>query len=337
MAHLIDESNGRANMAYVGEKPWHGLGAQLTEGADIDTWTKEAGLAFSVKKAQVRYEVPLPRVTHALESGNVLGYSFPGRHVLYRDDTCAPLGVVSDRYNIVQPADIMDFFRTVTESAGMHLETAGSLKGGQKIWALAQAGKGDNIRKGDGVKPYLLLATSFDGSLATVAKFTAVRVVCNNTITVALQDGLESGRSVRVAHFSEFNPVIVREKLGIMLSAWGAWLEAAKEMAETAIDGERADAYLVKVLSGSKIEGEAADTFVEDIRDSRAYRKIMNLFDGAAIGAELAGKGNKWALLNAVTEYIDHQRVTNADKRMNVAWFGAGDAMKSKAFEILSA
>src|SRR5471032_1733679 len=115
--------------------------------------------------------------------------SFPENKVLFRSDTNAPLSVVSHRYHVVQPSEILEFYRDLTEVSGYELETAGVLKGGRKIWALARTGQSSTIKGNDAMNAYVLLATACDGSLATTAQFTSIRVVCNNTLAVALDAG----------------------------------------------------------------------------------------------------------------------------------------------------
>lgn len=136
MAHMIDLSNNRENMAYVGERPWHGLGQQLTPDAGLDVWLKEAGLQWTVEKASVRFQ------------GNqrVALCDFPDRFALYRSDTGAPLGIVSGLFKPVQPAEVIEFYRDLTEAAGFQLETAGVLKGGAMYWALAKTNQGIRIQ-----------------------------------------------------------------------------------------------------------------------------------------------------------------------------------------------
>jgi len=111
---------------------------------------------------------------------------FPDQKVIVRSDTHAPLSVVSRRYQVVQPVEVLEFYRDLVEVGGFELETAGVLKGGRKLWALAKTGQEATLRGGDRVKSYLLLATACDGTLATTAQFTSVRVVCNNTLQIAL-------------------------------------------------------------------------------------------------------------------------------------------------------
>jgi len=170
MAAIIDSSNDRENMAYIGKVPWHGLGNAMQDGMDVDQWRVEAGLDWAVNRSSVKY---------AGDDG--VTYEIPDQHVLYRDDTKANFGVVSDRYKIVQPAEVIEFYRDLTETYGFEMETAGSLDGGKRIWALARTGKSMRVKGQDQVDGYLLLATSYDRSIATRAAFTSVRVVCNNT------------------------------------------------------------------------------------------------------------------------------------------------------------
>lgn len=321
--HAIDTSNARANMAYAGEKPWHGLGQELTYGADIDTWKREAGLDFEVLRSKVGY-LDADGEQHQMGS----------REVLYRNDTKAPLGIVSNGYREVQPGAVLEFFRDLTEAGGFIMDTAGSLHGGRRVWALAKMNEGANVHKEDRVMPYLLLATSFDGGLATTAKFTAVRVVCHNTLTIAVNRD-EGERTVRTTHNAMFDATLVKQRMGLIRSAWDQFMEEArvlsnKKLSDAAVDKVLRD--LVEPTLGPKADGTRQDT--DGVRNSKAYRAVMELFNGKAIGSDLVQPGSAWAWLNAVTQYVDHERGRNADTRMNAAWFGSGDAMKSRAYEL---
>jgi phage/plasmid-like protein (TIGR03299 family) len=186
MSHMIDETTGTAAIAYAGATPWHGLGQALTPGQSIETWTKEAGLDYTVLESPVMYDSPAASVPQV----------WPNRKVLHRSDTGAPLAVVSDNYNVVQPSAVMGFFSELVRIGGFEMETAGALSDGRRVWALAKVGDAAPVVDGDLVKPYILLGTSYDGTMATVAKFTAIRVVCNNTITAAV-GGYSNGAPIR--------------------------------------------------------------------------------------------------------------------------------------------
>ncbi len=318
MAHMIDTSTGAAAIAYAGRKPWHSLGQELTPGATIEEWTREAGLAYSVLESPVLFRSDAMSEPQAFE----------GRKVLHRSDTGAPLAVVSDGYHVVQPAAVMGFFEKLVEIGGFEMETAGALSYGRRIWALAKVNQGADIVDGDRVRPYLLLGTSYDGTMATVAKFTSIRVVCHNTITAALG---AKGETVRVLHSERFNADRVRQDLGIVADSWDRFLIQSRKLAGETITPADADLFVRELLrpyhSGSL-----------EINESRAYKRIMDLFHNRkAIGSDIPGvAGTRWALLNSVTEMVDHERGRSANTRLESAWFGTGAALKTRALELLA-
>jgi phage/plasmid-like protein (TIGR03299 family) len=199
-------------MAYVGEKPWHGLGNQLAPRQPIEVWQKQAGMDWQIESAEVRFVAG----SHANGSGLGAIHAFPEQRVLYRSDSKEPLSVVSSRYQVVQPRDVLEFYRDLTEVGGFELETAGVLKDGKKLWALARTGQSVALKGKDTVNGYLLLATACDGTLATTAQHTSVRVVCNNTLQIALGD---STGAIKVPHRSQFDAQAVKRQLGIAVSS----------------------------------------------------------------------------------------------------------------------
>jgi phage/plasmid-like protein (TIGR03299 family) len=258
------------------------------------------------------------------------------RKVLHRSDTGAPLAVVSDGYRVVQPAEIMEFFRELVELGGFELETAGALSDGRRVWALASVGDAAPVVDRDLVKPYLLLGTSYDGTMATVAKFTTIRVVCNNTITAAVGGYGETDKgflksAVRVLHSERFNPESVRQQLGIVANAWDSFLIQSRQLAGQAMTAEEADAFVAELLL-------PWHQSAKDVRESRAFKRVIALFNGAAIGSDIDGvKGTRWGMLNAVTELVDHERGRSNSTRVESAWFGTGAAIKARAVELLAA
>ena len=168
-----------SSMAYTGATPWHGLGNQLTDQQPIHIWLKEAGMDWSIQQSDVLFNA---------DSSVLHIRSHSDAKVLYRSDSLEPLSVVSNRYKVVQPKDVLHFYKDLVSAGGFELETAGVLKGGRKLWALAKTGQEARIKGNDRIKAYLLLATSCDGTLCTTAQFTSVRVVCNNTLQLATRD-----------------------------------------------------------------------------------------------------------------------------------------------------
>lgn len=318
MAHEIDMSLGAPAIAYAndGQTPWHGLGQAVDPQAGIDEWRKAGGLDWEAKRTPVVF------------SGMGDEYvSWDEKHVLYRSDTGRPLSVVSKEYQMVQPEAILQFFKELADTAHFTIETVGSLKEGRRIWALGRIGK-DAMVMDDAVAPYVMLATSYDGSMATVAKFTSVRIVCNNTLQGALRNS-DGNRSVTIPHSAIFSPELVRRELGIALDSWDRFIIQANRMANAKVSDRDMDSFLMEL-----IESPSGRQYTPDqIRAGKGYQRIMSLFAGGQLGGESeAIHGTAWGLVNAVTQYVDHEQGRIRDNRLNSAWFGAGNKFKEKAY-----
>jgi len=319
MAHeLTIRQNGFAEMAFVGQTPWHGLGQELQEGADMETWRKAAGMDWTLESSPVVYAMPdgiLPDLN-----------TFAGQNVLYRSDTKAPMSIVSDRYKPVQPTEVLDFFKDLVEESGFKLHTAGTLFGGKRLWALAETGKFGEIVKNDGIGSFLLLSTSCDRSLSTTARFTSVRVVCNNTLSMATASGMNS---VSFTHATKFDHDFMKLKLGASVEAFDAFMLMGKHLQKQQMNVNAATQFVTNLLQIEETE--------HSVKDTKGFHRIMDLFEGDAKGSELVGH-TKWAMLNAVTEYFDHHIPTRtADARLNNSWFGNGNIAKNKAVQLLVA
>lgn len=325
MAHMIETNTqtGKAEIAFVGQVPWHGLGQELTPDAPISVWATEAGLDWQAKVAPAMFTWDGQNYA---EAGN--------KQVVYRDDTKTPLGVVTDRYRIHQPDQILDFFNTLVQSAGFKLEVAGALSGGKRIWALANVNREACVGDADAVRGYLLLSTSFDGSTATVGQFTSIRVVCNNTLTAADRENAPS--RVSLTHGAHFDASLMRDRLGVVVGGFEGMMDNYRKLARAGVNSAFVKGFLTELFPQTKqlVRVPGTEVKQEVWQDSRAYRKVLELFDGAAMGADMAGS-TKWGLLNAVTQFIDHERGHNADTRINNAWFGDGNRLKSKAETLL--
>ncbi|CAJ2905612.1 phage/plasmid-like protein [Burkholderia pseudomallei] len=309
-------------MAYAGAEPWHGLGNKLAPNQPIELWAERAGMNWRIEEAEVRFVAAGNRSLGSI-------HAFPEQKVLYRSDTKAPLSVVSARYQVVQPSEILEFYRDLTEVGGFQLETAGVLKEGRKLWALARTGQSATLKGKDEVNGYLLLATACDGTLATTAQFTSVRVVCNNTLQIALGD---SASAVKVPHRSQFDAQAVKRQLGIAISSWDAFIARTKALAERKVSDSAAEAFLRRVLTYSMPNASDRDTLAVN---ERAIKAVGQLYAGRGKGADLASaSGTAWGLLNSVTEYVDHfRRARSDDHRRDAAWFGQGATIKQRAWD----
>ncbi len=309
MAHLVE------SMAYVGDTPWHGLGNRLTAHQPIKTWLTEAGMDWHIAQSDVLFNIA-PDGLHIRPHADA--------KVLYRSDTLEPLSVVSKRYKVVQPDEVLHFYQDLVSAGGFELETAGVLKGGRKIWALAKTGQETALRGGDKVKAYLLLATSCDGTLCTTAQFTSVRVVCNNTLQLAVGN---SNGAVKVPHSTQFDPESVKQALGLGLSNWDSFMRSLKELSQRPVSRTEVQDYFRLVLDEPVDETRQAEP-------SKNLQQVLALFNGAGMGSDLSSSRNTaWGLVNAMTEFVDHKRrAKNQDYRLDSAWFGPGSQLKHKAF-----
>ena len=337
MAHQLEQ------MAYVGDTPWHGLGNQLTQHQPIEVWAQQAGMDWRIESSDVSYMAKNDR-------GQSIIMPFQEQRVLYRSDTHAPLSVVSQRYQEVQPKEILEFYRDLTEQSGFELETAGVLKGGKKFWALARTGQSTALKGKDVSKGYMLLATACDGTLATTAQFTSIRVVCNNTLAIALRDQTSNTGVVKVPHSTKFDAEKVKQQLGISVRAWDEHMYEMKQLSQRKVTQTEAAAYFDAVFNNTSLsiadQEEGIIQFYRNVAlqtnpsnktepNGRAMSKAMNMFNGQGRGATLSSaKDTAYGLLCSITEFADHERrAMSTDHRLDSAWFGAGAALKQRGLE----
>lgn len=312
MAHEISiRADGRAEMAFrVGTQfPWHFAQTkpqQVPADATMDEWVHAAGMEWTVEETPVLYE-----------AGGQM-HRFDKRVVLHRSDTLAPLGVVSDDYCILNPRECVEFFDDLVQSVGLELDTAGTLFGGKRFWALAKVGEACMIDNRDRIKGYLLLTSSADGLRATEARFTSVRVVCANTLGMSEKD---SAGQVKITHRSQWDANAVKERLGVAAATFETFMGKLRRLADHRLTNVEAETEVKKFLGKD-----------EDEKTGRTFGRVMSLFRGLATGHELPGvEGTAWGLLNSFTEALDHHSNAKSDShRLNSALMGPGDRAKTK-------
>lgn len=307
MAHLIDTN------AYRGATPWHGLGVKLPDDASIEQWIEAAGLTWKAELARV-----------FMLKGDVT-VEIKNRRAIYRDDTGKAFEIVSDKYQPVQPKEIVEFFRDLAAEHGMRIETAGALKGGAIVWALATNPKVIKIGGADILKPYLLLSTGYDKTHATHARPTMIRVVCNNTLQAAIEGDRQA---LTVPHSKKFDAADVKRNLGLLDETFDAFEEQANRLAERRVKASEVQKILDDLFLSHDKEGKPTTHSLNVIEDVK--RCIVG-----SPGSELStSQGTAWGVLNGVTHYVDFfARRSDQDKRLSSAWFGAGAALKADAFK----
>jgi len=318
MTDNLDWSTGKPAMAYVGEPPWHGLGERLDSEASIETWIKSACLEWQILCMPVcyRFQDEMREVSD--------------RQVLIRSDNGAPLSVVSDSYCIVQPKEVIEFYRDLVAGSAFSLETAGALDEGRKVWGLARSKLSHSLLKTDPLDAFLLLASSCDKSLATTVAFTSIRVVCQNTLSFAMEEvkGKSSTKYLKVAHNKQFDGGEAKKKLNLIDDSWSAFIEKVEMLAAKKVVQNEADKFFESLFLSGKKDDEKLS--------KKARIEIQNLSSALLNGRghELpTAKDTAWGLVNAVTYYVDHQRKSkNQSERLDSAWFGSGALLKDKAW-----
>jgi phage/plasmid-like protein (TIGR03299 family) len=322
MAHQIAFKNGIAQYAST-QREWHGLGQLMPVGQTVEQWQAAAGMDYAIKRGRVRYS------TSHLQADTLASdlHAVDDKIVLFRNDTGAPLGVVSDSYKVVQPAEVLEFFREWADKGGVTIESAGVLFGGKRYFATAKLADAVSVDGGrDKIVPYALLSTSADGSLATECRWTTVRTVCNNTLSMALK----GKAAFKVSHRSVFVADDARDAVEAANEEFQAFITMARYLSTVKVEADKAEDMTVKLLVKSS---------EEVARESAAFTKIMALFNGEAKGSGFeTAHETAWGWLNAVTEYADHHvRARSDENRKASALWGPGDALKQKAVALLTA
>jgi len=338
MAHQIE------TMAFVGQTPWHGLGNQLPQNQPIEVWAQHAGMDWRIESSNVSFMAKNER-------GQSIIMPYEEQRVLYRSDTHTPLSVVSQRYQEVQPKEILEFYRDLTEQSGFELETAGVLKGGRKFWALARTGQSTALKGKDVSNGYILLATACDGTLATTAQFTSVRVVCNNTLSIAIRGQTSGEGVVKVPHSTKFDAEKIKQQLGISIKTWDEHMYEMKQLSQRKVTQQEAAVYFDAVFNNTTMSATDQEESIiqyylkaasmdkksnsKSEPNGRAMSKVMEMFNGHGRGAELSSaKDTVYGLLCSITEFVDHERrAMSRDHRLNSAWFGMGATIKQRGLE----
>jgi len=311
----ITVNNGVAEMMTAdGRDAWHGLGARLSQVATAQEAIEAASMDWEVEMRKVFIQTP---------SGQFMEVT--DKKAVTRLDNGKVFGVFSNQYTPLQNRDAFTFFDGVVGAGEAIYHTAGTLGGGSRIWILAKLPGDLKLSNSDVLERYILLANSHDGSLAVTMKPTTVRVVCNNTLSVAM--GGDTNKLFRAVHTSSVMQRVnqARETLGLQEAYFAMMMRGIERLADESMNQVAADEFLVK-LFGQEESPEAISTRMQNQMDT-----VGDLF--------ISGTGNhgvnRWDMLNAVTEFVDHKRSKDADKRLDAAWFGTGKDLKQKAWNLL--
>ncbi len=326
--HELDFTKLAPAIAYTGEKPWHGYGTVMEEDQTLDAWILAAGLDYTVIEQPILWN-PLITQERLDSVGIVERYNFraiPNKKALIRSDSNGVLSVVSNIYKVIQPKEIMKFFESLIKDEGFKMHTAGALADGKRVWALAETGNEFAIKGVDRIAAYLLLTTSYDGSSATTAQFTSIRVVCNNTLSFSLSRGEDQDAGVvRVPHTAEFISADVKGQLGL-IEGWAQFQDNVIRLTDYRVSKRQAVEFFLELLGVTR--DEAADG-----KQILNVKKLLSFYESAPGSQFIGSKNTTWGLVNAVSYFTDHgRRARDNGTRFNSAAFGSGALLKKKAF-----
>jgi len=317
MAHNLATANGRPAMMYAGEVPWHGLGTRLEEPATAREAIEAAGLNYLAE-------------LKALQTAE--GKPVPQRRAVVRSDSGEVLGVVGKSYVPVQNYQAFGFLDAIVAGGGLRYHTAGALGKGERVWLLAKLPTHIRVKGGDDiVEKFLLLSNTHDGTAALRTFFTPIRVVCQNTLNLALQK--QGSHGISILHKGDLATKIqeAQRVLGLAETFYA--------------DAEAKIEILASHYPNTDQIQEFFATLYPDPHDADSSRarnvrsRLTEIFE-TGVGLDMPDiRGTTWAAYNAVTEWVDHHRPTRAanptvraSRRLESAWFGSGAKLKSKAW-----
>jgi phage/plasmid-like protein (TIGR03299 family) len=309
-------------MAYYGDVPWHKLGTPVPKGVSAAQMICAAGLDWEVELRAARGASKINK------KGEFSRYEVVRIPRPKTQETEVLLGVVSRRYKPLQNVEAFEFFNPIVGGNKACFETAGALGEGERIWVMAKMPDAMEIVRGDECHKYLLLSNTHSGDGSVIVKFTAVRVVCQNTLMMAMKDGQKSYR-VRHSKQMQFRLEELSEFLAITQEVFQKAEAMFRQLAQIQMADGRLNQYLEAVFprtEAQKRKGEQPQrwAFLREIFEKQPDLQLPGV------------QGTLWGAYNAITRFEDYkqpQQVEQPDQRLERTWFGGGADIKLRALE----
>lgn len=317
MSHMVE------TMAYAGQKPWHGLGEKVSQDMSPAQMLKAAKLDWTVSKRQMYFKTKTDKEQ-----------TVDGASVLIRDSDETVLSTVGATYKPVQNALAFEFFQKFTDAGHMKMETAGSLADGKYVWALARLAEDFNVGKGDAVIPYLLLCSPHIYGKSLIMQYTPTRVVCWNTLSMALGANMKGGSSAfRMPHSQSFE--VKREEaegvLKLCIAQNNEFKEAAKVLSKKKVSKEKADEFFCTLLGFDPRDSKGKDAPKRVPVMLPKFRESLTHAPGAQLST---AAGTWWGAVGAVTYVIDHETGRERTTALRNAWIGHTSTIKRRALSL---
>ena len=307
-------------MAYYGEVPWHGMGTRVPKGVASEEMIRAAGMDWSVELRPARGAKKINRKGE-YSRYEVVRLPRPG----YDEDEVL-FGVVSRRYQVLQNTEAFEFFDPVVGDRKAYFETAGALGEGERIWVMAKMPDSMEIVPGDECQKYLLLSNTHSGNGSVIVKFTSVRVVCQNTLMLAMDDGQKAYR-VRHSKSMRFKLNELAAFLAITRAVFSEAEACFRRLAEVQMTKDRLETYFESVFPRTDLQKKNGEK-------PERWGALGEMFEGRP-DLQLRGvHGTLWAAYNAVTRFEDYKQPKQdeqQEQRLERTWFGGGANIKLKA------
>ena len=326
-------------MAYAGEVPWHGLGVKVDDTLTPQEMVVAAGLDWTVSKRQL-FTHAEPDINASNDLVAVDNYS-----VLVSDSDNKTFGPCGPRFIPSQNGDAFEFFKKFTDAGHMKMETAGSLKGGEQVWGLANISEDFTLPGDDRVLGYLLVSISHKWGKSNEIRFTPIRVVCNNTLTMALST--KTANSFKMPHTKALDTEVffaAEEALGLASNKMDEFKESAEFLSTKQYNSDSVVNYIADLFQPELLTAQAEIEKMSDIRAIATRQSMVDEFKRIPSmvhqaleeqpGANLkSSKGTWWGAMNAVTFVVDHKWGYDRDASLHNAWFGGRASLKQKAVD----
>lgn len=309
MAHEVEQ------MAYAGQVPWHGLGFPVDSNISIDSMLMQSGLDWTVSKQPIYRKEILGLGEFAQERS----FLIRDKVALMRDSDNTVLDIVGTKWNPVQNYEAFDFFRQWIDEGDMEMHTAGSLMGGKLTWVLAKVNDTFDVVPNDPVESYMLFSNPHKFGHSLNIRFTPTRVVCNNTLQLALS---KHATGVTLNHRSKFNADQVKNTMGLVTDAMTNYKDQAQFLANKAASSIDMNDYFKHLFPNKDL--------TKGNLPSRNHKKASQ-----AVWEQPGrdkGFGTWWHAFNTVTYLYDHKIGRNQESRLRSNWYGDAALKKRNAF-----
>lgn len=313
MSHNLEMINGEAAMAYAyrsaADTPWHRLGTPVPADLTPEQMLKAAKLDWTVDGVPLFADVGDRKIK-------------TGHKALVRSSDNYVIDVVTEDWNPVQNYEAFEFFNDFVAAGHMEMDTAGSLRNGRIVWALAKVNESFDLFGGkDRIDNYLLFTNPHQYGQSIDIRATNIRAVCNNTLTAALHT--KSKNVVKVNHRSVFDAEKVKEVMGASKARLQEYREAAEFLSQKRAKHEDIVSYFKRVFP---VIGEAPEKEI-----SKSAERAISVLETQP-GAEF-GRGTWWQAMNAATYFVDHLAGRTDDTRLASAWYGQGARTKQNSMK----